>query len=107
MLEKTSKVWGFVETSSSNNSTKPDKNVTIVTIDKKKEDKNLTTPIVKPEPSTPSNDKNTTTVLDQSLSDGDPDLSEADISSMMSEVIEQKKQEKFQKMIEKGSAIAA
>jgi hypothetical protein len=37
----------------------------------------------------------------------EPDLSEEDISALMTQAIEEKKQEKFAKMIERGSAIAA
>ena len=37
----------------------------------------------------------------------EPDLSEEDISTLMTQAIEEKKQEKFAKMIERGSAIAA
>ena len=37
----------------------------------------------------------------------EPDLSEDDISALMTEAIEEKKQAKFAKMIDRGSAIAA
>ena len=58
-----------------------------------KKDENGIGPKTKPEHITPSNEttfKNVTTpaVVEASLSEGDPDMSEADISAMMSEVIQ-------------------
>ena len=84
-----------------------------VSSEKKPQQTTASAPKVEKKQETPTSEKKSEATPqksedpDLSLTGGDDALSEDDISNLMTEAIEQKKQEKFSKMIEKGSAIAA
>ena len=84
-MEKTSKVLGLTSSKVAKNETKVE--------------------VIKPEPEKKVEVKKPE--VPKVVMPSEPDLSEEDISALMTQAIEEKKQEKFAKMIERGSAIAA
>ena len=85
-MQKTSKVLGLTSSKETKNQTKIDK--------KKIEPKKIVVEIKKPE-------------VKKVEVPSEPDLSDEDVSALMTQAIEEKKQAKFAKMIDRGSAIAA